>query len=107
MIYERGQVSLIDNHYFDTPPLVNVEIDMEIDNRSVSDCEYIQRKTRHLLRFGVQRFVWVLSYSKQVIVAEPGQDWLVIDWHKDTELFKGLTFNIPGYFANERLAFGL
>lgn len=107
MIYERGQVSLFDNHYFDTPPLVNVEIDVEIDNGSVSDYEYMQRKTRHLLRFGVQRVIWVLSFSKQVIVAEPGQDWLVIDWHKDIELFNGLTFNIPGYFADEGLAFGL
>lgn len=107
MIYERGQISLFDNHYFDTPPLVNVEIDVEIDNTTVSDYEYMQRKTRHLLRFGVGRVIWVLSFSKQVIVAEPEKDWLVIDWHKAVELFNGLTFNIPGYFAEENLAFGL
>jgi Uma2 family endonuclease len=107
LIYKRGQVSLFDSHYFDAPPLVNVEIDVEIDNTSLSDYEYIQRKTSNLLRFGVQRVIWVLSFSKQVIVAEPEKDWLVIDWHKDIELFDGFVFNIPGYFAQEGLAFGL
>ncbi len=107
MIYQRGQIALFDNHYFDTPPLVNVEIDVEIDNTTVSDYEYMQRKTSHLLRFGVQRVIWVLSFSKQVIMAEPEKDCLVIDWHKDIELFNGLIFNIPGYFAEEGLAFGL
>lgn len=107
LIYERGQISLFDTHYFDTPPLVNVEIDVEIDNTTVSDYDYIQRKTSNLLRFGVQRVIWVLSFSKQVIIAEPGKDWLVIDWHKDIELFDGLMFNIPNYFAQEGLAFGL
>jgi Uma2 family endonuclease len=103
VIYERSQVSLFDVHYFNKPPLVNVEIDVEIDNSTFSDYEYMQRKTRNLLRFGVQRVIWVLSFSKQVIVAEPDKDWLVIDWHKDIELFNGLTFNIPAYFAQEGL----
>ena len=107
LIYEHGQVSLFDTHYFDAPPLVNVEIDVEIDNTTVSDYDYIQRKTSNLLRFGVQRVIWVLSFSKQVIVAQPGEDWLVIDWHKDIELFNGLTFNIHRYFAKEGLALGL
>ena len=30
MIYDRSQVSLFNAHYFDTPPLVNVEIDVKI-----------------------------------------------------------------------------
>jgi hypothetical protein len=35
-------------HYFNKPPLVNVEIDVEIDNNTFSDYEYMQRKTRDL-----------------------------------------------------------
>ncbi len=33
MIYDHSQVSLFDAHYFKMPPLVNIEIDVEIDNR--------------------------------------------------------------------------
>ncbi|GAA4414608.1 hypothetical protein GCM10023187_44310 [Nibrella viscosa] len=104
MIYDRSQVSLFNVHYFQTPPLVNVEIDVNIDNSTFSDYEYIQRKTSNLLTFGVQRVIWILTTSQQVILAEPAKDWLVIDWHKDIELFNGITFNIPAYFEQEGLS---
>lgn len=103
MIYDRNQVSLFNAHYFDIPPLVNVEIDVEIDNSAYSDVEYIKRKTTNLLNFGVQRVIWILSSSQQVILAEPNKDWLVIDWRKDVELFNGLVFNIPLFFEQEGL----
>lgn len=101
IIYERAKVNIFDTHYFDIPPLVNIEIDVEIDNANFTDYEYIDCKTKNLLAFGVQKVLWILTKTKQVIVAEPDQDWLVIDWHKDIEIFHGITFNIPAYLEKE------
>lgn len=101
IIYERDKVNIFDTHYFDIPPLINIEIDVEIDNTHFTDFEYIDRKTKNLLTFGVQKVLWVLTKTRQVIVAEPERDWLVIDWHKDIEIFHGITFNIPAYLEKE------
>ena len=101
IIYERAKVNIFDTHYFDIPPLINIEIDVEIDNVNFTDYEYIDRKTKNLLAFGVQKVLWILTKTKQVIVAEPDQNWLVIDWHKDIEIFHGITFNIPAYLEKE------
>lgn len=103
LVYEKQKLTpdFIDEHYLQIPPLVNIEIDVEIDNANFTDYEYIDRKTKNLLAFGVQKVVWILTKTKQVIVAEPDQNWLVIDWHKDIEIFHGITFNIPAYLEKE------
>ena len=46
---------LIDTHYLNIPPLI--EIDVEIDNTTFSDFDYIQRKTDNLLKFGTQKVI--------------------------------------------------
>jgi hypothetical protein len=102
-VYEKQRLTpnFIDEHYLQIPPLINIEIDVEIDNANFMDYEYIDRKTKNLLAFGVQKVLWVLTKTKQVIVAEPDQNWLVIDWHKDIEIFDGITFNVPAYLEKE------
>ena len=102
-MYEKQKLTpnFIDEHYLQIPPFINIEIDVEIDNANFTDYEYIDRKTKNLLTFGVQKVLWILTKTKQVIVAEPGQNWLVIDWHKDIEIFDGITFNIPAYLEKE------
>jgi Uma2 family endonuclease len=103
LVYEKQKLTpnFINEHYLQIPPLINIEIDVEIDNANFTDYEYIDRKTKNLLAFGVQKVLWILTKTKQVIVAEPDQDWLVIDWHKDIEIFHGITFNIPAYLEKE------
>ena len=102
-VYEKQKLTpnFINEHYLQIPPLINIEIDVEIDNANFTDYEYIDRKTKNLLTFGVQKVVWILIRTKQVIIAEPDQDWRVIDWHKDIEIFHGITFNIPAYLEKE------
>lgn len=103
LVYEKQRLTpnFIDEHYLQIPPFINIEIDVEIDNVNFTDYEYIDRKTKNLLSFGVQKVLWVLTKTKQVIVAEPDQNWLVIDWHKDIEIFNGIIFNIPAYLEKE------
>ena len=38
-----------------------------------------------------------MTATRQVIVALPEQDWLIIDWNKDIEIMKGISFNIGNY----------
>ena len=95
----------INEHYLTIPPVLNIEIDVEIDNGNFTDYEYMERKTKNLLAFGVKKVVWILTKPQQIIVAEPQKDWLVIDWIKDVELLNGLIFNVPAYLTKEGLQF--
>ncbi|MFN8355580.1 MAG: Uma2 family endonuclease [Spirosomataceae bacterium] len=99
LVYEVSQITKIDKHYFDIPPVLQVEVDIDIDNSNFSNNEYLTAKTRSLLAFGVQKIVWVLSSTQTVIVAEPEQDWRIIDWNKDIELLPGIAMNIGAYLT--------
>jgi Uma2 family endonuclease len=92
---------LIDTHYLNIPPLIDIEIDVEIDNTTFSDFDYIQRKTDNLLKFGTQKVIWILTKTQKIIVAEPNKDWLMIDWQKDVEITNEITFNVPQYLKKE------
>ncbi len=96
---------LIDTHYLNIPPLIDIEIDVEIDNTTFSDFNYIQRKTDNLLKFGTQKVIWILTKTQKIIVAEPNKDWLMIDWQKDVEITNGITFNVPQYLKKEGVLF--
>lgn len=106
LIYDRKAVSIFDAHYFSKPPLINIEIDIEIDNTNFSNFNYMTRKTNNLLSFGTQKVIWILTHVQKVIVAETDKDWLVIDWHKDIEIFNGITFNVPAYLQKEGIDLG-
>lgn len=54
---------LINTHYLNIPPLI--EIDVEIDNTTFSDFDYIQRKTDNLLKFGTQKVIWILTKTQK------------------------------------------
>ena len=92
---------LIDTHYLNIPPLIDIEIDVEIDNTTFSDFDYIQRKIDNLLKFGTQKVIWILTKTQRIIVAEPNKDWLLIDWQKDLEITNGITFNVSQYLKKE------
>jgi Uma2 family endonuclease len=96
---------LIDTHYLNIPPLIDIEIDVEIDNTTFSDFDYIQRKTDNLLKFGTQKVIWILTKTQKIIVAEPNKDWLMINWEKDVEITNGITFNVPQYLKKEGVLF--
>jgi Uma2 family endonuclease len=103
LIFEKSALTpdLIDTHYLNIPPLIDIEVDVEIDNSTFSDFEYIQKKTKKLLEFGTQKVIWILTKTKTIIVAEPNKDWLMIDWAKDVEMMNKITFNIQGYLIKE------
>ncbi len=104
-IFERSVLTAnkITTKYVDVPAYCVIEIDVqaEWEEGSMSDVEFIGLKTKKLFDFGTQKLVWVLSKSKKVIVAEPGKRWEIIDWDEDIELMECIMFNVGKYLEEE------
>lgn len=105
LVYERTKNLFFDNHYFNTPPIINIEIDIEIDNTNFSDFEYVQHKTKTLLNFGVKKVIWILSKTRQVLVAEGNSAWILYDWSENIEILNGITFNIAQFIEEEGIEY--
>ena len=99
MLYHIGQIEKFTKRYFDVPPLLQVEVDVEIDTENISQNLYVTRKTQRLLEFGVKKVIWVFTATQSVWVAEPEQDWRIINWNKEIELFEGISMNLGDYLA--------
>ncbi len=91
----------INRRYTDVPAELIIEVDVDVELEQIKETEFIALKTRECFRFGVKRFIWVLSSAQQVIVAEPDKDWLIIDWNKEVELINGVRVNIGQYLKGE------
>ena len=89
----------INKHYANVPPALVVEVDIKVELEDLNEIDFINKKTQSLLDYGTKRVIWVISESKKVLIAESGKekDWLLRDWHKDFELFDGITANIGQY----------
>ncbi len=50
MVFEKSTLTpdLFDTHYLNVPPLIDIEVDVEIDNSTFSDFEYIQKKNEEI-----------------------------------------------------------
>ena len=99
MLYENKRLkpSDIKNKYISEPANVVIEVDTKADLSILTFHEYLKLKTTKLHNFGVDKVIWILTASRQVIVALPEQDWLIIDWNKDIEIINGISFNIGAY----------
>jgi hypothetical protein len=98
-IYNRLSANQISKKYTDYPAKLVIEIDIDIDPDSMSDFDYLNKKTQKMLDFGVEKVIWVLTNSKQVVVATPDTSWQTLNWSTDIDLFDGLTFNIQAYLV--------
>jgi Uma2 family endonuclease len=91
---ETAVAYLLDNHYFNIPPKIVIEVDVSIDLENIADVSYISQKIQALFHFGVERVLWILTPDKKILIAEPNQDWILRDWNKDVQLMEGHTFNL-------------
>ncbi|MEY4937702.1 MAG: hypothetical protein RIS64_4061 [Bacteroidota bacterium] len=91
---ETAVAYLLDNHYFNIPPKIVIEVDVSIALDNISDVAYIHQKIQALFDFGVERVLWILTPDKKILIAEPNQDWILRDWAKDVQLMNGHTFNL-------------
>jgi Uma2 family endonuclease len=103
---EKLPVKSADKHYASVPPKIQIEVDIDADleNFETPDA-YIYAKTEKLLDFGVEKMIWIMSASKKVLMATKGENWLVIDWHKEIEIIEGISFNIGKYLKEQESPF--
>lgn len=91
----------INDRYTEVPAKIIIEVDVRIEAEQFPEWDYVTLKNETVFDFGIEKAIWVLSKSKKVIVAQPGQDWLIVDWNKDIELLDGHFFNIGKYLESE------
>lgn len=98
----------ISKNYADVPPKMVVEVDVDFelaeDETDLTTLDIIHEKIRKMLEFGTEKFIWIFSASKKVMIAERGQtNWFTMDWDKDFELWPGLTCNVGAYLAEKNI----
>jgi Uma2 family endonuclease len=103
---EKLPVKSGDKHYATIPPKIQIEVDIDADLEDFETPDaYIYAKTERLLDFGVEKMIWVMSASKKVLVATKGENWQIIDWHKEIEIMEGISFNIGKYLKEQESPF--
>jgi hypothetical protein len=105
-VFELNQLSgdKFDAKFLTVLPKFVIEVDMKVslDDSGIENfAQFLSFKTQKLFDSGVERLIWVLNSSKKVVIAMPNEDWLIVDWNKDIELFKGVKINI-GQILKER-----
>lgn len=90
-IYSAEQLKdyTFDVKYFEIAPKVIIGIDTKADLNVIQWETYLKQKNQKLLEWGVERIIWVLTASEQVILVEPNQDWRTRDWNKPVEIVEG------------------
>jgi hypothetical protein len=96
-IYPLLSADKITKKYTNYPAKIAIEVDIDIDPSVMKDMEYVNKKTKRLLNFGVEKVIWILTNIKQVIVATPNSAWLIVDWTEDIEILDGISFNIQAF----------
>jgi Uma2 family endonuclease len=92
----------ISAYYANVPPKLVVEVDVKIEAESKTPEDIVwQIKTNKLLNSGVEKVVWFFTKSQRVLIARPNEDWILVDWQRDIELWAGLTINIAQYLAKQ------
>jgi hypothetical protein len=61
---------------------VVIEVDIKIDESEHFQDEegYTYKKTEQLLKWGVERVIWVFSSSRRILVADNLQKWEFVSW---------------------------
>lgn len=85
------------------PPTMVIEIDLDVELEGTgmkSSKDFLKFRTKNLLKYGVQRVLWILTKPKKVLIAQ-GESYEFVDWDNDIELLEGVHFNIAKYLAEE------
>ncbi|WP_435356960.1 Uma2 family endonuclease [Emticicia sp. SJ17W-69] len=103
LIYDKAVLTAdkITTKYSNVPPKYIIEIDTNADLSESSFIDYFTRKTEKLFEFGTEKVFWIITASQKVIIAQPNEDWLIKTWHKEIELFDGISVNIGKYLEDE------
>ena len=99
MVYKTGQIPVFTKKYLEVAPMLQIEVDTNIDNSNITDNQYVTQKTKRLLEFGVEKLIWVFTTTQTIWIAEPNQDWRIVDWNKTIDLIEGIQMNLGEYLS--------
>jgi len=96
LIYEKKNLKISKEslNYFDTPPYMVIEIDVQADVKELfhTETNYFIRKTTRLREFGVQKVAWVFTEGKRLIIANDAKHWEMVTWDTAVEITEGIAF---------------
>ncbi|MCE7041980.1 Uma2 family endonuclease [Dyadobacter sp. CY312] len=103
LIFDKDVLTIdkINKHYSSVPPKLSIEIDLDIELEDFTENSYIAVKTKKLLEFGVEKVIWFLTESKNVMIATPNGDWQIRDWNRDVEIMNGIVCNVGNYLKEQ------
>jgi len=89
------KVKNLDNKYLAVAPELVIEIDTKAELHEIENpLGYYQEKTDELIKFGVEKVVWIFTDTKKILIAEKNKPWLMSDWKDKTEIRKGLVIDL-------------
>jgi Uma2 family endonuclease len=91
-----------DEHYSRQTPELVFEIDVKADTENTTEMDYVLEKVADYHRFGVRKVIWIFTKNRKVMVAEPNQPWLTLDWTAEVGVMKGLTLNLATMAASRK-----
>lgn len=107
VVFEDATLATLDinKQYFEVPPKIIIEVDLQVDPTSVNINQYILKKTRNLLRFGVEKMIWIFFDPPLVSVATSQGSWTINEWDKPIEIFDGYLVNLADLFREKNIRF--
>ena len=107
VVFEDATLATLDinQNYFEVPPKIIVEVDLQADPTSININQYILKKTRKLLQFGVEKVIWVFSDPPLVSVATSQGSWTIHEWDNPIEILDGHFVNLADLFKQKNIKF--
>lgn len=96
-IFEKARVKkeLFSKKYVKTAPKIVIEVDTKAELKASGDMlSYVTEKTDDLLDAGVEKVIWILTESENVLIAEPGKQWTMARWSDTISVIEGITMNL-------------
>lgn len=107
VVFEDATLATLDinQNYFEVPPKIIVEVDLQVDPTSINLNQYILKKTRKLLQFGVEKVIWVFTDPPLVSVATSKGVWTINEWDTPIEILDGYFVNLADLFKQKNIRF--
>lgn len=106
-IFNKSDVKL-SNKYFNVPPVVAIEVDIRADltdEDSLSETDYIFKKSKKMIDFGTQQVIWVLTDSKKIIIVDQSPEWKIVNFDADLPILDDIMLNLQQLMEEEELEF--
>jgi len=96
-VFEKSRVKkeLFSKKYVKTAPKIVIEVDTKAELKASGDIlSYVTEKTDDLLDAGVEKVIWILTESENVLIAEPGKQWIMAKWSDTIPVLEEVTLNL-------------